>query len=59
MNILKKLFCKHDYVFVRNTFVDEILMDEECYAIKRIFYELYKCTKCGKEKKIKLSIEII
>lgn len=59
MNILKKLFCKHNYVFVRNSFVDEILMDEECYAIKRIFYELYRCSKCGKQKKIITSKEIL
>ena len=42
MNILKRLFCKHDYRFVRNIYGDEIN-----YLNKR---SEWKCSKCGKRK---------
>ena len=41
MNIIKRLFCKHDYKFVRNIYGDEI----RYVGWKR---SEWQCTKCGK-----------
>ena len=41
MRFLKRLFCKHDYVFVRNIHGDEIIE----YEWKR---SIWKCQLCGK-----------
>ena len=41
MDFLKRLFCKHDYVFVRNIHGDEIIE----YEWKR---SIWKCQLCGK-----------
>ena len=43
MNIIKRLFCKHDYKFVRNIYGDEI----RYVGWKR---SEWKCSKCGKIK---------
>jgi hypothetical protein len=43
MNWIKQLFCKHDYLFVRNIYGDEIRYS----GYNR---SLAKCTKCGKYK---------
>jgi len=43
MNILKRLFCKHTYNFVRNIYGDEI----RYLGWKR---SIWKCSKCGKIK---------
>lgn len=59
MNIIKQLFCNHDYVYKGNYFMDETDNDDEGWYIKKIHYALYKCSKCDKEKKIILSKTII
>lgn len=41
MNILKRLFCKHTYTFIRNIYGDEI----RYLGWKR---SVWKCSKCGK-----------
>ena len=46
MNILKRLFCKHTYKFVRNIYGDEI----RYLGWKR---SIWKCSKCGKIKYLK------
>ena len=43
MNIFKRLFCKHNYEFVRNIYGDEIRYT----GWKR---SIWKCNKCGKIK---------
>ena len=39
--MFKKLFCKHEYEFVRNIYGDEI---NECSGYRSV----WKCSKCGK-----------
>ena len=41
MNIIKRLFCKHDYEFVRNIYGDEII----AAGYRRSWW---RCKKCGK-----------
>lgn len=41
MNILKKIFCKHNYKFIRNIYGDEI----RYLGWKR---SEWQCQKCGK-----------
>lgn len=41
--MFKGLFCKHDYVFVRNIYGDEIIHS----GFKR---SIWKCSRCGKVK---------
>ena len=41
MNLLKRLFCEHEYEFVRNIYGDEI---NACGGYRSI----WKCKKCGK-----------
>lgn len=41
MNWIERLFCKHDYAFVRNIWGDEII----ACGYKR---SLWKCEHCGK-----------
>ena len=41
MNIIKQLFCKHEYEFVRNIYGDEINHRDGKRSI-------WKCNKCGK-----------
>lgn len=41
MNIIKRLFCKHDYEFVRNIHGDEII----AAGYRRSWW---RCKKCGK-----------
>lgn len=41
MNLLKRLFCEHEYEFVRNIYGDEI---NAC----RGYRSIWKCKKCGK-----------
>lgn len=43
MKLLKRLFCKHDYEFIRNIHGDEIIF----MGFKR---SKWKCWKCGKIK---------
>ena len=43
MNWIKRLFCKHKFVFVRNIYGDEI---NKCGGHRT----LWKCSKCGKYK---------
>lgn len=43
MSILKRIFCKHIYKFVRNIYGDEI----RYLGWKR---SIWKCSKCGKIK---------
>lgn len=43
MNIIRQLFCKHDYKFVRNIYGDEI----RYLGWKR---SEWRCSKCGKLK---------
>ena len=43
MNIIRRLFCKHNYEFVRNIYGDEIRL----LGWKR---SVWKCSKCGKIK---------
>jgi hypothetical protein len=43
MNILKQLFCKHDYQFIRNIYGDEIIWR----GWKR---SEWRCSKCGRIK---------
>lgn len=43
MKLFKRLFCKHDYEFVRNIYGDEI----RYLGWKR---SEWKCKKCGKVK---------
>lgn len=51
-NLLKKIFCKHNYKFIRNIYGDEIISR----GYKR---SEWKCYKCGKYKyEDKLIIEI-
>lgn len=51
MNILKRLFCKHDYTFVRNLYGDEIRWN----GWKR---SIWRCKKCGKwQYRDKLNVE--
>lgn len=40
-NWMKRLFCKHKYIFHRNIYGDEII----CVGYKR---SVWKCTKCGR-----------
>lgn len=40
MRLLKTLFCRHDYVFVRRLYGDEIIW----HNWKR---DEYRCSKCG------------
>lgn len=40
MNLIKRIFCKHDYHFYRNIYGDEIIY---C-GYKR---SIWKCFKCG------------
>lgn len=41
--MIKRLFCKHNYVFVKNIYGDEIVY----MGFKR---SIWKCGKCGKTK---------
>lgn len=41
MHILKRLFCRHTYLFVRNIYGDEIIE----YGWKR---SVWRCKECGK-----------
>lgn len=41
--MIKRLFCKHDYGFVRNIYGDEIIQS----GFKR---SIWKCRNCGKAK---------
>jgi len=43
MNILKRLFCKHTYKFIRNIYGDEI----RYLGWKR---SIWKCSRCDKIK---------
>ena len=43
MNIIKMLFCRHEWTFVRYLYGDEII----AHDYKR---NEYKCRKCGKYK---------
>lgn len=43
MKAIKHLFCRHEYIFVRNIYGDEIILT----GYKR---SIWKCTKCGKYK---------
>lgn len=43
MSIFKRLFCKHDYQWVRNIYGDEIIY----LGLKR---SEWQCSKCGKIK---------
>lgn len=43
MSLLKKIFCKHNYRFVRNIYGDEIIY----LGYKR---SEWKCSKCDKYK---------
>ena len=46
MKILKKLFCKHNYKWIRNVFGDEIYMTGK---FKRSWW---KCNKCSNWKSL-------
>ena len=52
MNWIKRLFCKHQFVFVRNIYGDEI---NKCGGHRT----LWKCSKCGYEWNIKISSRYI
>ena len=41
MKFIKRLFCKHEYKFVRNLYGDEIIE----YGWSR---SVWRCNKCGK-----------
>ena len=43
MNLIRRILCKHDYVFVRNIYGDEI----NAAGGKRSWW---RCRKCGKRK---------
>lgn len=43
MNFFKRLFCKHDFIFIRKT-----SGDENNYALDRGGRNIYKCIHCGK-----------
>lgn len=43
MSLLKQIFCKHDYKFIRNIYGDEIIF----HGYKR---SEWQCSKCGKYK---------
>ena len=40
MKIFKRLFCKHEYKFVKSEMID-------CGVFKMV---IHRCEKCGKEK---------
>lgn len=52
MNLIKKLFCKHDYTFEGSERKSYKLDDpsEPCYIIKHVTLDKYRCKKCGKRK---------
>ena len=54
MNILKRLFCKHDYKYLRNGIKTyrEADFSGDGYNTWVEHYTEYICTKCGKKKKI-------
>lgn len=52
MNLIKRLFCKHDYTFEGSERKSYKLDDpsEPCYIIKHVTFDKYRCKKCGKRK---------
>ncbi len=44
MKFLKRLFCVHQYVFVRSLFGDQILFYGEGGRVR----SLWRCAQCGK-----------
>lgn len=46
MKILKRLFCKHSFVFDRNIYGDEI----NRISLSKIYRSKWKCSECGKIK---------
>ena len=53
MNILKRLFCKHDYEYFRNGMKTyrESDFSGDGYNTWHEYYTEYICTKCGKKKR--------
>ena len=41
--MIKKLFCKHEYVFLRNIYGDEII-----FGTPNFNRSIYRCSKCNK-----------
>ena len=51
----KKIFCKHNYVYVKSyqkTFHEADFSGDGCYNTWTERYDVYKCTKCGKTKHV-------
>jgi hypothetical protein len=54
-SIIKKLFCKHNYVFLRNrilTHTEPDFSDGGCYNTWQEKYTELICTKCRKIKRV-------
>ena len=55
MNIIKRLFCKHDYLYKNSgieTFHEADFSGDGCYNTWTERYDVYICKKCGKTKKV-------
>ena len=54
MNILKRLFCKHNYKYSHSGIIahEEPDFSGDGYNIWQEYYTEYICTKCGKRKKV-------
>ncbi len=51
----KRLFCKHNYVYDHRgikTYTEADFSGDGCYNTWQEHYEVYTCTKCGKEKRV-------
>lgn len=53
-NIFKRLFCKHNYVLesTKRKSYKRSDFSEPCYIIEEITCYTYRCTLCGKTKKV-------
>lgn len=52
--IFKRVFCKHDWVYQRRitkTIHEDDFCGDGCYNTYTVVYEVYRCRKCGKERK--------
>ena len=50
-NILRRLFCSHEWIYDGRGIKTVKHFDYECYITKQIKYNRYHCAKCGVIKK--------
>lgn len=50
-NLIKRLFCKHEYKKASSEIVYDKVFDYECYITYKYRVDTFVCMKCGKKKK--------